>query len=137
MHDQLQLACELGADNLRILDPGRYWADVFPGAMTGAWRAFLTVNAGSVIVEHTEEDEEGIFVIFRTTKPLVYPTDMQLPEPNKALANVKEKRDTVQRPDLPKDITDDLPDVGGTVTKVAICAVICLAIFAGLSAARR
>ena len=106
------------------LPAGRYWVDIFEPQRVAfeTWRA---VNKDSVKVEVTEthgSNPPREFFIFNVVERVAVPggtTTIEIPVqwdsvtfgfPSVAGRDIKSSADTVTRPDLPKDATDQISD---------------------------
>lgn len=97
---------------------GRYWIEVSNEPIpTGTWLGFLDAFRGFVHVENTEQDEAFTFSIFATSKPLVWPEGIGLP--NVAPPSVRSRADTVQAPDPEPEFVDTLPAASQLVSSVS------------------
>jgi len=131
------------------LPPGRYWQDIFEDQWS-AFDAWLTQNADKVHVEENEThipegDEKGgnitgiaagakarHFYIFTVLSPVMW-DQKHWGFPTVAGPAVKSSEDTVQRPELPRDLTDQLPSARD-IAKDVTHAIITVAVVAAAAA---
>ena len=99
------------------LPVGRYWIDVSKEPVPlGTFLGFLDSARGFVHVEATEDDPAFAWYLFTTTKALAWPDGIGYP--TIALASVKSRADTVQRPDPEKNVLDQIPNAGDIANKL-------------------
>lgn len=135
----------MAIERRRPLPIGRYWVDVFEKDRAN-WEAWRNSFVGSdwASIEHSESFEANDggeareFIIFRTTKPLVWPDDVMRFGVNVAGPDIQSSADTVQKPADPVSPIDRLSEgvdslfktmsyvVGGVVVAVGAVALLSL-----------
>jgi hypothetical protein len=107
------------------LPVGRYWVDV-PSSKSADFEGYLQANAARIHVEGTEAGEP-LWFLFSVSEPVPW-FAVNFGYPTIAAADVKSKADTAERPDLPKDgsdqVSDALESVGSLGQSIIVAAAI-------------
>lgn len=103
----------MALERSKTLPKGFYWWDALTPAKADAFNAWRSSHAAAVkvrsTVEHKDADPVRTWFLFEVLEPADWLDATQFGFPTKAAANTDEPS-TVQRPDLNKDVTDQIAD---------------------------